>query len=176
MKSQAEARGLPPGHVVIPADDGQNCAQDRQNPPDDLRHSIWALGHIDGSCPAPHRSGLDLESLGECYALGKAVANVSIGQPQGADSRRSARRASRRSRVYTPYEVRRPSAEARCRRSHTQSALTLREYPARQLTGSGAAAHDPADSSHRPVTRRKGTVGMRRHGPDRAGPVIGARP
>jgi hypothetical protein len=55
VTAQAEACVLPPGHVVIPADDGQDCAQDRQHPPDDLRHSIWALGHMDGSFPAPHR-------------------------------------------------------------------------------------------------------------------------
>ena len=39
----------------------------------------------------------------------------------GAESRRSARRLSRRSRVYTPCAVRRPSAAARCRRTDTHS-------------------------------------------------------
>ena len=55
VKAQAEAAVLPPGKVVIPAHDGENCAQDRQHPPDDLRHAIWALGHLDGSFPAPDR-------------------------------------------------------------------------------------------------------------------------
>jgi hypothetical protein len=43
VKAKASAYLLPPGHVVIPADDGQNCAQDRQDPPDGLRDSIWAF-------------------------------------------------------------------------------------------------------------------------------------
>lgn len=77
-------------------------------------------------------------------AVGTPARTSTGSAPSGAEPRRSARRPSRRGRVYTPCAVRRPSAAARCCSCGTDSCPGKSATPSRVTCGGYTAAAYPA--------------------------------